>query len=72
MPGHEDLIRALAGMLLYIIVLAAPIIWYYLYLCWRAQREQERHNRAIEAAIARLGDCPEGCDGDIGPIGGRS
>ena len=63
MSAHADLIAFGA----YVLVIAIPAVWYYLWTLHRLRVEQYRHNRAVERAswrlywqIRRLGDC----DGD--------
>jgi hypothetical protein len=56
MSPHNDLI----AFGFFALAVATPVVWYYLYTLWCIRREAERHNRALEKAIARLGGCAYG------------
>jgi hypothetical protein len=56
MSPHEDLI----AFGFFALAVAVFPIWYHLYTQWRIRRENERHHRALEAAIKRLGGCAYG------------
>jgi hypothetical protein len=56
MSPHGDLI----AFGFFAIAVAAPVVWYWLYTLWATRKEAERHNRALEAAIKRLGGCAYG------------
>jgi hypothetical protein len=56
MSPHGDLI----AFGFFAITVAVPAVAYYLYTVWCIRRENERHHRALEKAIARLGGCAYG------------
>ena len=53
MSPHGDLIASAAGLLVPVAVALAVYAW----VRWLAFREQRRHNRAVERALARLPRC---------------